>query len=312
MIKWLSRLFDRKPRLLDRLPPLSGQVVENEPIGRKTWFGVGGPATVYFEPADVSDLSMLIRFLPDEPLTVLGAGSNVLIRDGGIPGITVHLGKPFASVRVEGNKIICGAAASVMEVARVAERHKLSGFEFLSGIPGSVGGAIRMNAGAFKQSMSDRLISVLVMMANGEVTEIDPREMDVFAYRQCYLPNDWIFLEAVMQGTLVDDVEEIRSKTAEYRKKREASQPQGVRTAGSTFKNPDGLMAWKLIENAGFRGARVGGAVVSDKHANFLINTGNATAKDIETLGEKIRKKVQETQGVTLEWEVRKLGVDKG
>ncbi len=312
MKEWISRLFHPKARLVDRLPPLSGRVVENEPMGRKTWFGVGGPASVYIEPADVSDLSMLIRFLPDEPLTVLGAGSNVLIRDGGIPGITVHLGKPFASVHVDGDKIICGAAASVMEVARVAERAKLSGFEFLSGIPGSVGGAIRMNAGAFKQSMSDRLVSILVMMANGEVTEIDPREMDIFEYRQCYLPNDWIFLEAVMQGVPVEDVDQIRNRMAEYRRKREESQPQGVRTAGSTFKNPDGLMAWKLIENAGLRGARVGGAVVSDKHANFLINTGNATAKDIETLGEKIREKVRQTQGVTLEWEVRKLGVDKG
>ncbi len=311
MIKWLRRLVFRRVSVVDRLPELKGKVIENEPLAKKTWFGVGGAAEVYIEPANVDDLSLLLKQFPDEPLTILGAGSNLLIRDGGIPGVTVKLGKPFAGIRVEGNRLICGAAAMLMEVARVAEKHKISGFEFISGIPGSVGGGIRMNAGAYRQALADRLVSLTVVMANGEVTELDPHEMDVFGYRQCYLPTDWIFVEAVFAGTIMSDADEIKKRMAEYKKHRESSQPQGVRTAGSTFKNPDGLMAWQLIEKAGLRGAKVGGAVVSEKHANFLINTGNATAADIEALGEMIRHKVKKKCGVRLEWEIKKLGVEK-
>lgn len=311
MKKWLKALLRRRT-LADELPPLSGKVLEDEPLARKTWFGVGGPAEVYFEPADVPDLERLIRAFPNEPLTILGAGSNVLVLDGGVPGITVHLGKPFATVQVEGDRLICGAGVSVMEIARVAEKHHIAGFEFLSGIPGSLGGGIRMNAGAFGQSLSDRMINLTAMTANGDLTEINPREMTIFEYRKCYLPDNWIFLEAVLQGTLTDNVDGIRQKTAEYKQRREAAQPQGVRTAGSTFKNPDGLMAWKLIDKAGLRGTRVGHARVSDKHANFLINEGGASARDIEALGEIIRRKVWDEQGVHLEWEVKKLGVRKG
>ena len=308
MLKWLKRLFHRN-RLIDRLPPLSGKILEDESMARKTWFGVGGPAEIYFEPANALDLSRLLKKLPDAPLTVLGAGSNVLILDGGIPGITVHLGKPFSYIKVQGDKLICGAGASVMEVARVAEKNNIAGFEFLSGIPGSVGGAVRMNAGAFKQSLSDRMITLTSMTGNGDISEIDPKEMSLFEYRKCYLPDDWIFLEVVLQGEKVKNADGIQAKMKEYKKKRESAQPQGVRTAGSTFKNPDGLMAWRLIEKSGLKGYRVGGAVVSQKHANFLINDKGATAKDIETLGEKIREKVKKDHGVQLEWEVKKLGV---
>lgn len=310
MLKWLKRLFQRN-RLVDRLPPLTGKIFEDEPMARKTWFGVGGSAEIYFEPASVLDLSRLLKKLPDAPLTVLGAGSNVLILDGGIPGITVHLGKPFSQIKVQGDKLICGAGALVMEVARVAEKNNIAGFEFLSGIPGSVGGAIRMNAGAFKQSLSDRMIMLTSMTGNGDISEIDPKEMSLFEYRKCYLPDDWIFLEVILQGKKVKDPEEIQAKMKEYKKKRESAQPQGVRTAGSTFKNPEGLMAWRLIEKSGLKGCRVGGAVVSKKHANFLINDKGATAKDIEMLGEKIRAQVKKDHGVQLEWEIKKLGVSE-
>ena len=290
---------------------MRGRVAKDEPMAKKTWFGVGGTAEIYVEPADAEDLSRLIKKLPDEPLTVLGAGSNVLILDGGIPGITVHLGKPFSYIQVKGNKLTCGAGATLREVAKVAEKNKITGFEFLSGIPGSVGGAVRMNAGAFKQSLSDRMIKLTAMTGNGDISEIDPKEMNIFEYRKCYLPDDWIFLEVVLEGKKVKDGASIREKMVEYKKKREATQPQGVRTAGSTFKNPDGLSAWKLIDKAKLRGTRVGGAVVSEKHANFLINDKGATASDIEMLGEKIREKVRREQGVKLEWEVKKLGVRK-
>ena len=310
MFKWLKHLFHRN-RLIRRIPPIKGKILKDEPLARKTWFGVGGPAEIYVEPADALDLSKLIKALPDEPLTILGAGSNVLILDGGIPGITIHLGKPFATIKVVGNKIICGAGAAVRDIAKVAEKNKITGFEFLSGIPGSVGGAVRMNAGAFGQSLSNVLISLTAMTANGDISEIDPKQMGIFEYRKCYLPDDWIFLEVTLEGHKVRNADSIRKKMQEYKKKREESQPQGVRTAGSTFKNPDGLMAWKLIDKANLRGFRVGGAVVSDKHANFLINDKGATAEDIETLGEEIRKRIQTEQGVHLEWEVKKLGVRK-
>lgn len=311
-MKWpWSFLRRRKDALIYRLPPLSGAVSEDVSLARKTWFGVGGAAEVYIEPADINDLSVLIKHLPNEPLTVLGAGSNVLVRDGGIPGIVVKLGKPFTDIQVSENKLICGAGALVMEVARVAEKNKISGFEFLCGIPGSVGGALRMNAGAHGQAVFDRLERLTAVTGAGEVVDINPHEMDVFSYRQCHLPTDWIFVEAVFRGDLVTDAEVIREKMVTYKKHRESSQPQGVRTAGSTFKNPEGLAAWRLIEKAGMKGARVGGAIISDKHANFIINTGSATANDIEVLGEQVRRAVLKKCGVTLEWEVKKLGVDQ-
>ncbi len=306
----LRNLFQkRRIPLINQLPPLSGKVIENEPMKKHTWFGVGGPAFVYVEPADVADLERLVRFMPDVPLTILGAGSNVLVRDGGIPGITVHLGKTFAGVQVDGDKLICGAGASVMEVSRVAEKNNIAGFEFLCGIPGSVGGAVRMNAGAHGSAIENVIVSVTVIDKNGDLQTLNPNELGAFSYRHCALPLDWIFVEAVFQGIKVKDGSDITAKMNEYRAKREASQPMGVRTAGSTFKNPTGLSAWKLIEQSGMRGARVGGAMVSDKHANFLINTGTATAKDIETLGQKIQQAVLEKEGIQLEWEVKKLGV---
>ena len=311
MLKILKRLLGRRNRLIDRIPDLKGKVLADEPLAKKNWLGVGGNAEVYVEPADVMDLMRLMKAVPEVPLTILGAGSNVLILDGGVPGVTVRLGKNFAQIRVEGDRLICGAGALVKDVARVAEKNNLSGFEFLSGIPGTVGGAVRMNAGAFGQSFGDRMVRLTSLMGNGNLSEIDARKMAIFEYRRCCLPEDWIFLEVALQGERVKDPAVIREKTATYKKKREEAQPQGVRTAGSTFKNPDGLMAWKLIDKAGLRGFRVGGAVVSEKHANFLVNDKGASARDIENLGAEIQRRIRQKYGVRLEWEIKKIGVRK-
>ncbi len=308
----LNSSFPRKENLLKMLPKVRGKMVTNEPLSKKNWFGVGGNAQVYFEPADVADLALMIREMPPVPLTVLGAGSNVLIRDGGIPGITVHLGAPFASIEPSADRLICGAGAKVMDVARLAEKNSLSGFEFLCGIPGSVGGAVRMNAGAYGEQIQGILSELTVVTQDGEVRTLTREEMqESFLYRKCLLPTEWIFVGAVFQGIRVIDRAVITEKMAQNRLKRENGQPIGVRTAGSTFKNPEGTPAWQLIDKVGMRGVRRGGAEVSSKHSNFLINRGNATAKDIENLGEEIRTKVMEQEGIQLEWEVKKLGVDK-
>lgn len=307
-----NRLWNRSPQIVQTLPKVRGKLTKNEPMAKKNWFGVGGSAQVYFEPADTEDLLQMVRHMPSVPLTILGAGSNVLIRDGGIPGITVHLGKAFSSIRVEGEQLICGAGALVMEVSRTAEKNSLSGFEFLCGIPGTVGGGIRMNAGAYGFALSDKLVRLKIMTKEGEIQSLEKEELsEAFAYRNCYLPPEWIFLEAVFQGKKEADSVLISERMQENKHKREIGQPIGVRTAGSTFKNPEGTPAWQLIEKAGMRGARIGGAAVSNKHANFLINTGHATAQDIEKLGNQIREKVREKEGITLEWEVKKIGVEK-
>ena len=312
---FFNRFFGKSknefPQIEKALPKVRGKLLFNEPLSKKNWFGVGGPAQVYFEPADIDDLKFFVAHDKGIPLTILGAGSNVLIRDGGIPGITIRLGKAFSAIDVEEDKLICKAGALVMEVSRVAERNLISGFEFLCGIPGSIGGGVRMNAGAYGSSLHERLETLTILTKEGQVQTLEKEELvDAFAYRKCYLPNEWIFLEAVLKGKKEADGLVIRQKIQANKQKREDGQPIGVRTAGSTFKNPEGIPAWKLIEKAGMKNAKVGGACVSSKHANFLINTGKATAKDIEDLGEHIRKTVLEKEGVSLEWEVRKLGVD--
>ncbi len=305
-----KKIFKTKVSLIDSLPPIRGRVFTNYPLHKKTWFGVGGSAEVYVEPADIEDLSKLLQFMPPVPVTLLGGGSNVLIRDGGIVGVTIHLGKEFHTISVEDTKIVCDGGVSLIELARVAAKNGVTGFEFLSGIPGTVGGAVRMNAGAHGKCLEDILTSLTIVTREGDVREIDPKETEVFGYRTCYLPNDWIFVRAVFQGQK-GKTEDILATMADYKHKRENNQPTGVKTAGSTFKNPHGLQAWALIDKAGFRGYRRGGAMVSEKHTNFLINLGDATAKDIESLGEEIREKVWNDTGVELEWEIKKLGVTK-
>lgn len=310
--KKFFKKFDNSMKNIEKsLPKVRGKLSFNEPLAKKNWFGVGGSAQIYFEPADIDDLKMFLSKTKGIPFTILGAGSNVLIRDGGILGITIRLGKAFSNVEVKDDLLICKAGTMVMEVSRVAEKNCLSGFEFLCGIPGTVGGGIRMNAGAYGSSMHEILKSLTVLTKDGKVQCLEQEELaEAFSYRRCYLPNEWIFLEAVFQGKKEPNNLSIQQKMQLNRQKREAGQPMGVRTAGSTFKNPEGIPAWQLIERAGMRQAKVGGACVSDKHANFLINTGKATAKDIEQLGETIRQKVFEKEGILLEWEVRKLGVE--
>ncbi len=304
--------FLPKDRLIRQMPLVRGKLTENEPLHKKNWFGVGGAAQVYFEPADAADLAFFRQNIPPVPVQVLGSGSNVLIRDGGIPGVTVHLGKAFQQITVENDCLCCGASASVMEIARIAFKNNIADFEFLCGIPGSLGGAVRMNAGAYGFEIHDCLKSLTVVTQEGEIRILEADELkDSFAYRKCLLPQDWIFVAAVLKGRKVTDSSVIREKMETNRQKREKGQPIGVRTAGSTFKNPEGMPAWQLIDKVGMRGAKVGGAEVSRKHCNFLINTGHATAKDIETLGEQIREKVFQKEGIQLEWEVKKIGVDK-
>ena len=305
-----KKIFGTNSTLMDALPELRGRVVANYPLNKKTWFGVGGCAEVYVEPADIDDLCRLLQFMPAVPLTILGGGSNVLIRDGGIPGITVHLGKAFHHIKFDGVTVVCDGGVSLMELARAAAKQGVSGFEFLSGIPGTIGGAVRMNAGAHGKCLQDVLVSLTVVTGEGEVREIDPNETEIFGYRTCYLPSDWIFVRAVLKGG-EGNASEIAETMDTYKQQRQNNQPVGVKTAGSTFKNPQGLQAWSLIDKAGFRGYRKGGAMVSDKHTNFLINLGDATAKDIEALGEEIREKVWNDFGVELEWEVKKMGIEK-
>lgn len=303
----IKNIFSRN-KLADHMPPVRGKLTAFEPLHKKNWFGVGGPAEVFFEPADSDDLSFFLKRLPDLPITILGAGSNVLIRDGGIPGVTIHLTKNFAPLRVERNLITVGAGIFVSELARVAEKNGLSGFEFLSGIPGSVGGAVRMNAGAYGRSISDCLVSLKIMTPDGLIQTLDTADTRIFDYRFCSLPAAWIVLEAVFKGTPAAS-SDIAKKMAEYKVQRDKAQPKGVKTAGSFFKNPAGLQVWKLIDAVGMRGARVGGASVSLKHANFLINDKGASAADIEALGNEITRRVLDKTGVRLEWEVKRLGV---
>lgn len=296
---------DRWERLL---PPLKGIVKFNEPLSKRNWFGTGGVAEVFIEPADANDLSLLLQSLLDVPFTLLGGGSNVLIRDGGIPGITVHLGKEFSSMSLSDNIITCGAGALKTDVARFALKNALSGFEFLACIPGTIGGGIRMNAGCYGQQMADVLVSLTAMTPTGEIKIIDSAENPFLQYRKCLLPDNWIFLSAIFQGTPADP-QAIQQRITENKTKKEATQPLGVRTAGSTFKNPKDVPAWKLITDVGMKGANIGDAYVSDKHANFLINKGTATSTQLEQLGETIRQKVLQNANIDLEWEVKRIGL---
>ncbi|MDD3669305.1 MAG: UDP-N-acetylmuramate dehydrogenase [Alphaproteobacteria bacterium] len=310
-MKRLFRKIFRGAVLKKMLPPLRGLVRANEPLKRRNWLGVGGAAEVYFEPKDAADLSALIRAVPEEMITVLGAGSNTLIRDGGVPGVVVHLGRDFAQIQVKGNTLACGAGALMSEIARAAEKNGIAGFEFMCGIPGTLGGGIRMNAGAFGRSMRDAVVEMQAVLNNGQLHTLRAKGKDLFGYRECYIPSDWIFVSAVLRGRKLKSAAAIAKKRAAYQQKRDASQPRGVRTLGSTFKNPQGLQAWKLIDKCGLRGARIRDAQVSGKHTNFLVNAGNARAKDFERLIDKIQTAVLRDQGVPLELEIRKIGVEK-
>ncbi|MCY4395008.1 MAG: UDP-N-acetylmuramate dehydrogenase [Rhodospirillaceae bacterium] len=293
--------------LIGRLPPVRGHLASNAPLDRETWFRVGGAAEVLFRPADRDDLIEMLRGIPEgTPVTVIGLGSNLLVRDGGVRGIVVRMGREMAGIEVDGDRVSAGAGAPDPAVAAAARDAGLAGLEFLSGIPGTIGGALRMNAGAYGGEMEDILVFCEAVDPDGEVHRVGPDEMG-FGYRHCSVPDDWIFTGAVMRGT-PGDRNDIAARMVEIRQNREASQPMRTRTGGSTFRNPNGHTAWQLVDEAGCRGLMCGGARVSEKHTNFLINTGNATAGDLEVLGEEIRARVRAGSGIELHWEIRRIG----
>jgi UDP-N-acetylmuramate dehydrogenase len=284
-----------------------GRLIPNAPVGRGTWLGAGGRADLLFEPEDRDDLAAFLAVLPPEtPLTVLGGGANILVRDGGIPGITVRLGRGFAAIVLEAEAISVGAATLDLAVARTALKAGRSGLEFLSGIPGTIGGGLRMNAGAYGREFKDVLISATALDRIGGAHSLDCRAMG-FGYRGCGVAPDWVFVAARLAAP-AGDPGAIAQRLAAIRSARRSSQPVRARTGGSTFANPPGDAAWRLVDAAGCRGLARGGALVSPRHANFLINTGSATAADLEALGEEVRRRVFETSGVLLEWEIRRIG----
>jgi UDP-N-acetylmuramate dehydrogenase len=297
-----------EPRLIERLPAVRGRLTENASLSTVTWFRVGGPAEIMFRPADVEDLcDFLARKPADVPVTVIGVASNLLVRDGGVPGVVIRLGRSFAGIAVDGTKIDAGAAALDLNVAHAAAEAGITGLEFLVGIPGTIGGALRMNAGAYDREMKDVVVSAEAVDGKGARRRLAAADLG-FTYRQTAVPEDWIFLGAALLGA-AGEREVIAARMREIAKAREQSQPVRTRTGGSTFKNPPGESAWRLIDKAGCRGLRVGGAMVSEMHCNFLVNTGGATAADIESLGEEVRRRVREETGVSLEWEIKRIGI---
>ncbi len=295
-------------RLLERLPPVRGRLTANASLGGVTWFRVGGPAEVLFKPVDIDDLATFLAGKPaDVPVTVIGVGSNLLVRDGGVPGVVIRLGRAFAQIACDGTVVSTGSAALDINVAASACEAGIGGLEFLSGVPGTIGGALCMNAGAYGGEMKDVTRQARALDPAGGLRVLDAAELG-FGYRHSALPEGWIFIDALLEGS-ADRPQAIAERMAEIRSKRESSQPLRTRTGGSTFANPSGHKAWQLIDQAGCRGLTIGGAQVSDMHCNFLINTGTATAADLEELGEEVRRRVLETSGVELRWEIRRIGI---
>ncbi|WP_375466408.1 UDP-N-acetylmuramate dehydrogenase [uncultured Methylobacterium sp.] len=290
-------------------PNLRGRLLANPSLADLTWFRVGGPAQVLFTPADEADLAHLLAGLdPKIPVTVIGLGSNLIVRDGGIPGVTVRLGgKAFGSVAVDGDTLRAGTAVPDLRLAKAAADAALDGLAFFRGIPGSVGGALRMNAGAHGGETTDVLVEARGIDRAGNLRSFTHAEMG-FTYRHATAPDDVIFTGALFRGR-PGDREAIEAEMARVTAAREAAQPIRERTGGSTFKNPEGGKAWQLIDAAGCRGLTLGGAQVSEMHCNFLINRDGATAADIEGLGEEVRRRVREASGVELHWEIKRIGV---
>jgi UDP-N-acetylmuramate dehydrogenase len=296
------------PALKGRMPELRGRLLSNQSLDELTWFRVGGPAQAFFMPQDENDLAYFMKNLPIEiPVTVIGAGSNLIVRDGGVPGVVVRLGRGFNEIKVEeGHRIAAGAAMLDVMVARAAQAAGIAGLAFYSGIPGSIGGALRMNGGAYGGETKDVLIEARGVDRQGNGRTFSNAEMG-FSYRHCSVADDVIFTAALFQGR-VGDPQEIAAEMASIKTKREKTQPRN-RTGGSTFKNPPGHSAWQLVDDAGCRGLKVGQAKVSELHSNFLINLEGASATDIETLGETVRKRVKAHSGIELEWEIKRIGV---
>ena len=296
-------------RPCDMLPPVRGSLTLGAPLKDLVWFRAGGAAEILFRPADIADLADFLAAKPaDLRVSVIGVGSNLLVRDGGIPGIVVRLSSAFGKIETDGLRVRAGAAALDGAVARAAADAGIAGLEFLRGVPGTIGGALKMNAGCYGSEIRDVFVEATGIDGKGNKIKLSSADMG-FEYRKARgAAEDLIFVDAVFEGRK-DDPAAIRQRMEELSANREASQPIKSKTGGSTFKNPPGHKAWQLIDQAGCRGLKIGGAQVSEKHTNFLINTGDATAADLENLGEEVRKRVQEKSGVSLEWEIKRVGV---
>jgi UDP-N-acetylmuramate dehydrogenase len=293
------------------MPDLRGRLAANASLADVTWFRVGGPAQVLFMPADEADLAYFRKMLPkDVPVHVIGLGSNLLVRDGGVAGVVIRLGRGFNEIKAEdGSRLRAGTAVPDVKVARAAAEAGIRGLAFYRGIPGSVGGALRMNAGAHGRETKDCLVSARAVDPEGNVHVLSLADMG-FTYRHASVPETWIFTEATFEGVPGEPTEILKEmeEVADYREK---NQPIKERTGGSTFKNPPGHSAWKLVDQAGCRGLRVGGAKVSEMHCNFLINDRQATGEDVEKLGETVRARVKAQSGIALNWEIIRLGLPK-
>lgn len=303
----MSKLDGEK--LLQRLPKARGRLEANFPLADLTWFRVGGPAEVLFTPADEADLAAFLKGTPEDvPVYVIGVGSNLLVRDGGVKGVVIRLGKGFGDVKLEaGHRIRTGTAVPDVRVARFALDHSIGQLTFLRGIPGTIGGALRMNGGAYGRETKDVLVEARAVDRRGSLYVLSNADMQ-YTYRHCGAPEDFIFTEALLQGE-AGDRDQIARAMEEVTERREATQPIKSRTGGSTFKNPPGHKSWQLIDQAGLRGFAIGPAKVSELHCNFLINEGGATAAQIEELGETIRRRVKDKYGIELDWEIKRIGV---
>ena len=297
--------------LIKLLPEVRGKYLKNVLLSRHTWFRVGGPAEVMYIPEDEDDLCFFMKTKPyNLPVCILGGGSNVLIRDGGIPGVVIKLtSKYFKHVKIGADNITCFAGVRNVDLQKTFIENKIGGLEFICSIPGVIGGSVKTNAGCFGCSVGDVIVEAEIIDGVGEIKTVPVGDL-LLSYRSSFFPDDWIILSITFR-TSPDSAENIRKKLDEQKAYRMKNQPYNQKTAGSTFKNPEGLRAWELIKKSGCAGLQVGGAKVSDIHCNFLINTGKATAADIETLGETIIKKVREETTVTLEWEIKRLGINK-
>lgn len=300
------------------LPPVRGRYMENASLGESGWFKCGGKSEIQFKPADLEDLQNFLQNCPPQiPVQVFGALSNTIIRDGGLPGVTIRLGREFAGIEVIGDTVKAGALALDANVAQVAAEAGLGGLEFFSGIPGTIGGALRMNAGCYGVETKDVLISCEALERSGKLHTFTPEQMNL-TYRHNDLPENYIFVSATFK-TKKDNAQSVLDRMVEIKVKREGSQPIREKTGGSTFANPsveeiaraglpEGTKVWQIIDAVGGRGLKVGGALMSEKHCNFMINSGDATSADLEALGEELRKRVDEKFGIALRWEIRRLG----
>lgn len=293
---------------VDTLPKVRGKLTANAPLAKLVWFKSGGGADYLFEPADLADLQDFLRALDrDVPVMALGLGSNLIVRDGGVPGVVIRLGKPFARVSDLGQyQLQCGGGTSGILVSSTARDNGIAGLEFLRSIPGTVGGFVRMNGGAYGAEVKDILVEADVVLRNGELKTLKRADLG-YTYRHSELPDGATVISAIFKGRAGEPAD-IQSEMDRIAASREESQPLRSKTGGSTFKNPDGQKAWQLVDEAGCRGLKIGGAQVSEKHTNFMINTGDATSSDIEGLGEEVRKRVKAKSGVELEWEIQRVG----